>query len=380
MLGLSRHVDTAKRIIGEFSEKNVTLLAAAVAYNAFLSLAPILVLLLVVVTAVGGGLEDRVVALAQENFPGPIADLVVEVFRGGAGDPAASVVGLVVLVWGSLKLFRGLDSSFSEIYETTEEVSFSGQVADGLVVLGALVLAVLATVGVTAVFAALGGVIPYIGLLTPLVLVGGLLLAFLPIYRRFPDANVGWREALPGAAFAAVGWAAFQALFQVYFTFSGGGSDSLFGGVVVVITWLYFSGLVLLLGAVINAVLGGHTGEPDEEPEIDAPPEPRLWDVTETDGTIMRQGGLDADEFATYLRGLRETLTGRYERMRPTADPDLVARLPPPDGDVSVVERSAPQGDRRALSVTLSWWADGRADDSKLEERLDPQERSTPPN
>ena len=364
MLGVSRHVATVKQVFREFSEKNVTLMAGGVAYNALLSLAPILVLLLVVVTAVGGGLEDRVVALAQENFPGPIADLVVEVFRGGAGDPAASVVGLVVLVWGSLKLFRGLDTSFSEIYETTEEVSLFNQITDGLVILVALVLAVLATVGVTALFAVLGGVIPYLGLLTPLVLVGGLLLAFLPMYSRFPDADVGWREALPGAAFAAVGWAAFQALFQVYLTFTGGGSDSLFGGMIVVITWLYFSGLVLLLGAVINAVLGGHTADPDEEPEIDAPPEPRLWEVTETDGTTRRRGALDADQFAIYLRGLRETLTGRYEGMRPTADPELVAQLPPPDGDVSVVEHSAPQGDRRALSVTLSWWADVEPDDA----------------
>ncbi len=71
MVDLSRRKQTGKRIISEFSEKNLTFMAAGIAYNAFLSLAPILVLLLVVVSAVGGGLEDRIVELAQESFPGP---------------------------------------------------------------------------------------------------------------------------------------------------------------------------------------------------------------------------------------------------------------------------------------------------------------------
>jgi len=43
-----------KRVFSEFSEKNVTFMAAGLAYNAFISLAPMLVLLFLVLSVIGG--------------------------------------------------------------------------------------------------------------------------------------------------------------------------------------------------------------------------------------------------------------------------------------------------------------------------------------
>ncbi|TYL37991.1 YihY/virulence factor BrkB family protein [Natronococcus pandeyae] len=350
--------DTGKEIAAEFSEKNVTFMAAGIAYNAFLSLAPILVVLLVVVSTVGGGLEQRVVELSQESLPGPIADIVAEVFQGGAGDPAASVVGFIVLIWGTLKIFRGLDTAFSEIYETTAESSFTGKLVDGLIVLAAVVVAIVATIGVTALFARLANVIPYIGMVTPLVLVFGLVAAFLPMYYRFPDTDVGWRYVVPGAAFAAVGWAAFQALFQVYLTFTGGSSDSLFGGVVVVITWLYFSGLVLLAGAVINAVLGGHTTE-----KVDNTEAADDGDESAAAFETRLKTEMNADEFAAYLHNLRAALAGSGGEKQSTTGADDADRYPGPDDSVTVTEQSKSEDDERELSITLRWQA--TVDESK---------------
>lgn len=354
MAELSSVANTGQAIAAEFFEKNVTFMAAGIAYNAFLSVAPILVVLLVVVSAIGGGLEQQIVTLARESLPGPIADVVAQVFEGGAADPAASIVGLVVLIWGTLKLFRGLDTAFSEIYETTAKNSFSDKLVDGLVVFVVVVIAVVITVGLTALFAALSGVIPYIGVLTPLVLVGGLLIAFLPMYYRFPDADLGWREVLPGAAFAAVGWAAFQALFQVYLAFSGGGSDSLFGGIVVVITWLYFSGLVLLLGAVINAVLGGHASGKAGGVGRGA-----------SEYETRREETMSRDEFAEYLTELREVLTDRYEEMRPTDNADVADRYPVPNSDITVIEQSKPDGHEQEWSVAFRWRAPADESDAQ---------------
>ncbi|WP_235853462.1 YihY/virulence factor BrkB family protein [Halosimplex salinum] len=248
-----------KRVFADVSEKNVTFMAAGLAYNAFISLAPLLFVLFIALNVVGGGLEDRVVSAAQEWLPGPIAEVVAELFAGDPSAGGASVIGLVVLIWGALKIFRGLDTAFSEIYETTGRNSFLDKLRDGLVVFVALVLAVLATVGVSAAVALFADTVPLLSYTSPLVLLGGLLLAFLPMYYVFPDADLGIRDVLPGAAFAAVGWAAFQSLFQVYLAFSDPGSGSFFGGVIVVVTYLYFSALVLLLGAVINAVTGDHS-------------------------------------------------------------------------------------------------------------------------
>lgn len=341
MVQFASLTNSGKAIAAEFSAKNVTFMAAGIAYNAFLSLAPILAVLLVVVTTVSQSLERQIIALAENSLPGPIAGVVARVFQGGAGDPTASVVGLVVLVWGTLKLFRGLDTAFSEIYETTGQNSFTDKLIDGLVVFAVVVVAVVLTVGVTALFARLSDVIPYVGLLTPVVLVGGLLVAFLPMYYRFPDANLGWREVLPGAAFAAVGWAAFQALFQVYLIFSGGGTDSVFGGIVVVITWLYFSGLVLLLGAVINAVLGGHTSGKAGGVGRGA-----------SEYETRREETMANDEFAAYLADLRSSLIRDEGVMDPLDTPDR--RSVPTDG-ITVIEQSKRDGDGEEWSVGFRW-------------------------
>jgi membrane protein len=358
-------VDLGKRLASEFSEKNVSFMAGGIAYNALVSLAPLLILLLTFVSVGGGGLEDRLVGAVERSLPGPIADVVVQILSVETTATGASVVGLVVLVWGTLKIFRGLDTAFSEIYETEANNSFLDQVVDGVVVLVALAVSVVTTVAVSAVFAAFSEAVPFVGALTPLVLVAGLVLAFFPMYYRFPDADVGWRDVLPGTLFAALGWAALQAVFQVYLLFKGGGSESFFGGVLVVVTWLYFSGLVLLLGAVLNAVLGAHaSGDPGGIGRGAA------------SGTadVERSEPLARDELASYLRDRRKQLTGHYAEMHPTAEPtetrhlagdeevrELVGtlrRVRPvrsPDDEVEVIERSGRDGDGQVKSITLRW-------------------------
>lgn len=339
-------VRTGKRVLSEVSEKNIPFMAAGIAYNAFISLAPLLILLLLVVSLTGGGLEDRLVAVTGEILPTPIANVVEGIFQSESGTSSASVVGIVVLTWGTLKVFRGLDIAFSEIYETSEQNSLVDKLIDGLVVFVAIIVAILGTVGVTAAFVRFADILPYVGLLTSLVLIGGLVLAFLPMYYRFPDANLGWREIIPGAVVAAVGWAAFQALFRVYLQFSGEGSSGFFGGVVIVVTWLYFSSIILLFGAVINAVIGGHTSGKAGGVGRGA-----------TGYETRREELMDREEFAAYLTELREEVGGRYEGMRPSHHGERGFRRPL--GDVEVVEQTKEDGDDHRWEVAFRWRSPG---------------------
>lgn len=333
MLSVPSATATAKAVFSEFTEKNVTLMAAGIAYNAFVSLVPLLLLLLLTVTVLGGGLEERLVDIARRSLPGPIADVVVQVFNGDSAATGASFVGLVVLVWGSLKIFRGLDMAFSEIYGTESENTIADQLKDGVVVLVGLVLAGITTAVASAVFAVLSDTIPGIGFLTPLVLVFGLVLAFFPMYYLFPDVDLGWRQVVPGVVFSAVGWAALQSFFQVYLAFRGDGLANVFGGIVLVVTWLYFSGLVLLLGAVINAVISGHA--PGAADEHEGRSQGRTLDRKET---------LDGDELAQYLRELREGVADR--------DGDGVSG---PPSDAELAEYTATDGDEEERTVVLRW-------------------------
>ncbi|RKD97192.1 YhjD/YihY/BrkB family envelope integrity protein [Halopiger aswanensis] len=319
---IRRSVSFGKTVAAGFQQKNVTFMAASIAYQAFISLLPLLVLVFFLVTIVGGDQFATEVTAATEGFLPDSGQLIIEnAIEDSPASAGSSIIGLVVLLWGALKIFRGLDTAFSEIYETTAESSLIDQLRDGLIVFGALGGALLAAVAASIVLAFFP-TIPFISVLQPLLLVGVLTVAFLPMYYYFPDADVTAREVLPGAAVAAVGWTALQSLFQVYVSFAGSSeSAGPLGAILLLLTWLYFGGLILLLGGVVNAVSAGRL-----EPEADADE-----DTDETDAV---------DEFETIpeskrppmiddVQREREHLTGQLEtvvRERDQLQHDLAAQ------------------------------------------------------
>ncbi|WP_225334886.1 YihY/virulence factor BrkB family protein [Halomicrobium urmianum] len=340
MVSTSNVLGVGKRVFSDFSEKNVTFMAAGLAYYAFVSLAPALLLLVLVLTTLGVGLKQRIVQTVQNYVPGPVSSVVAQILQSEASIAGTGIIGLVVILWGALKIFRGLDTAFSEIYETESDNSFTDTLRDGLVVLLAILLAVVTVVGATLIFGIFADTIPLLGLLTPLILVAGLALAFYPMFYVFPDVDMELKDPVPGVLFAAVGWAIFQGLFQVYLSFSDPGSGGFAGGIIVVITYLYFSSLVFLLGAVLNAVLGGHSsGKPGGVGRGSA-----------THRTVRKES-LDRRELGNYLDGLRTDLLG-YDGVTPSPTQGEEEHGPP-EGDVRLVEHASADGDER--SVTLQW-------------------------
>lgn len=270
MVNVRRVVPVTRAVIGGIKKQNVSFMAASIAYQAFISLIPLLVLLFFLVSVLGDeGLAAEVTAMTEGFMPESGNQLLEDTIEGSVATAGTSIIGIVTLLWGSLKIFRGLDTAFSEIYASTAENSIASQIRDGLIVFGALVLALVAAAGATAVFAFFPN-IPFIGLLNPLLLVVGLTVAFYPMYYFFPDVEVTKREILPGVVVAAVGWAALQALFQVYVSLSSGstGGEAL-GAVILLLTWLYFGGFVLLIGAVVNATVGGQLPSLEENGTTD---------------------------------------------------------------------------------------------------------------
>lgn len=254
MAGVSGVVSFGRTVVSRAREENVTFMAGSIAYQAFTSLAPLLVLAVFFVSLIAGErLADRVVALTG-TLVAPTATPVVRAIIETQPAVGASVVGLITLVWGSFRLFHGLDTAFSEIYDTQSASSLRDHVEDVVVVAVALFGAVFAAVLATAAFAALD--VPHLGLVAPFLLIGGLVPAFYPMYRRFPDADVSLRETLPGVLVAATGWAGIQAVFQVYVAFAGRATTaSVIGAVLFLLTWLYLGSLVLLVAAVVNATV-----------------------------------------------------------------------------------------------------------------------------
>jgi len=243
-------------VVAEVREQNVPFMAGSIAYSAFVSLFPLLLLALLVASAVGGrALADYVVANTGDYLTPTGRELLTDTILRAGARLEVSILGLLVLGWGVLKVFRGLDTAFSTLYESRRSNDFTDQLRDGLVVLGTIALAVAAMVAAGAVFATFEG-IPYVRYLNPLFLVAGLTVVFFPVYYVYPDRDLSARQVLPGTVVAAVGWAVLQAVFQVYVSISQTAEIyGVVGGVLLLITWLYFAALVLLLGATVNVVL-----------------------------------------------------------------------------------------------------------------------------
>lgn len=354
---MSSHLGSAKpfarAVVDEIRTENVTFMAGSIAYQAFLSLLPLLILVFFVVSAVGDQqLATQVETQTNAFLPESAQTLLGNAIAGNAGSTGVSVIGIVTLLWGSLKIFRGLDMAFSEIYDSEAKNSFLDQVTDGLVVLVTIGVAILAAGAATTIFAVFEDV-PFIGLLSPLALVVALTIAFVPMYYFFPDIDVSVREVLPGVLVAAVGWTALQALFQIYVSFSSKtDAYGILGAIIILLTWLYFSGLILLLGAVVNAVLAGRTG--DRAPgsggtAVNAAADGKASDdVATTIGERWNEGerratggneGTRAD-FARYLRDVGSGFSGTGTAMVRVGSED-VALHPPTAGiryDVAVVD------------------------------------------
>lgn len=249
---VSRSIALGRAVIAGVREEAVTFAAAAVAYYAFVSLFPLALLALVVAATVGGpGLADRVVILTERFLTPQASRLLAESITAESPRSGATVVGALFLLWSSLKVFRGIDHAFSIVYGTTEELTLLGGIRQAVLALSAIGTGIVAVSAVTTLVSVVAE--PVVNLLAPLVLVGTLVVAFLPLYYLFPDVEVGFEEALPGTVFAAVSWALLSAGFQVYA--SNARTFALYGvvgGVLLVLTWLYLASLVLIVGAVLN--------------------------------------------------------------------------------------------------------------------------------
>lgn len=260
----------AKAMVAIAQHKQLTFLAAGVAYYAFVSLIPALLLALVVATTVGGAaLSDRLIALTNDFLTPTGQEAITGAVVETPGASGATVVGGLFLMWGALKVFRALNTAFLVVYEQTETADFVGELADAALVSLGVGGGFLVMVGVGTLLAALP-LGPFAWLVGIFGLPVVLTVCFLPMYHRFPNPPISLTRALPGAAVAAVGWTLLQAGFQLYAASAGQyQAYGVIGGVLLFVTWLYIAAIIVIVGAVINVVLAGRV-DVDEIERLEA--------------------------------------------------------------------------------------------------------------
>jgi membrane protein len=242
-------------------DNQVTFLAAAIAYYAFVSIIPLALLGLALGQFVGADRLAPIVSGGEQFLTPEALDIVGRSLVDRRARGGVTVVGTVVLLWTGSKVFRGLDIAFSQVYGGTESESLASKLLDVLIVLGAIPAALVAA-------ALLGVVAPHFqwlpgsGLLSRFALLPVLGAVFFPMYYRFPDVEVTVREVLPGTAVAAVGWALLATGFSIYATsLASFHLYGVLGAGLLLVTWFYLGGIIIMVGAVVNTVLAGAPSE-----------------------------------------------------------------------------------------------------------------------
>jgi membrane protein len=92
---------------------------------------------------------------------------------------------------------------------------------------------------------------------------GVFVLVFGAMYKVLPDAIIEWSDALVGALLTAVLFIAGKFLIGLYIDHSNvGGAYGPAGAIIVLLTWVYYSSIIVLMGAELTRGLADARGKP----------------------------------------------------------------------------------------------------------------------
>jgi membrane protein len=256
-------------IIRKFLADRGTHLAAMIAYFAILAFVPLLFLALSLLAFAGEQDESSyLIEELERTFPENSVENILEAVSEIQEQAAElSVIGGIGLIWAALGFFSVLESAFNIVYGLPNRPFIRQKGFVLLLTAAALIVLflalVIASVGVELVRRA-GIAEGFLSYLYALLVSTALLLGMTwSLYRLLTNTPLTWRETLPGAIVAAI---LLQASFQVLPLFVRLSNELValqaYGGLVLLLVWLYVMANILVLGAEVNWWIGrGRSGE-----------------------------------------------------------------------------------------------------------------------
>jgi membrane protein len=292
-------VDFLKLTYKEVSEDHVMAFAGNLTYKGLFAIFPFFTFLLsllgifnadnlvnTMVNKLSGVVPESATAFIKDQLLGITQSQAESAFTFGA------IVSIALALWGVSGAFRSVMEAMNVMYEVDEDrpfwkvygLSIFMSLAVVVLLLGSLVLvvfgepigvAVADLVGLGSVFATVWSIAQW-----PVVACV-VLFAFALIYYFAPAAEQRFRWISPGSIIAFVFWLIFSLLFSLYAsTFGGSSYNETYGslaGVIVLMLYVYYSALIMLVGAEMNQVIEWHIpggkDEGDKIPEIDRKPD-----------------------------------------------------------------------------------------------------------
>jgi membrane protein len=249
---LGRALEVQQRY-GELRSNNV---AAAVTFQAFVSLFPLLLVIVGVLGLVAkhGDVDVAGKIIGNLGVTGDAADTITKAVNTAKDSGAvAGPIGLVGLLWSGLGLVNALQYALNQAWQV-EERGIKDKAVGMVWLVGAAVLFVGAS-AVTTVVNWLPGFAAPVGIVVGLAVNFGL---WLWTFKVLPNRDLPWRAHIPGAILGAIGMEVLKVLGGIYVPRAVANSSELYGTLGVVfalLAWLLFFGRLIMYSAVLNVVL-----------------------------------------------------------------------------------------------------------------------------
>jgi membrane protein len=270
-------------------DANITGQSAMVAYNMLLAVVPVALLGLFVAGEVlkSPSVQRSVLSDLREIFPGATEHTLNALLRQiTTSVTSTGVLALLASLWLGSSFWGALDTAFGSIYACRSR-RWIEQKRFGLAMLIVVLVFMVATVAVPTVQSILkeGAAnlpfglenVPGVVYSASLALsVGLVFICMAVIYSRVPNRRVPWRAVWPGALGATLAIGVVDYAFPAYLsnisTIARFGTTIVF--VLITLGWFYLLALLILSGAIVNAMRLGEEMAAVRGPAASEPPLP----------------------------------------------------------------------------------------------------------
>lgn len=266
-------LSTWKGFIQGFSQKvtqaDLSGMGAQLAYFFLLSLFPLLIFVMTLVPFLNLP-QEQVYTMMKDLLPEQVYSLIGDTLKDVLENRNGGLlsVGILATLWSASNGVNALIKSLNQSYGKAETRPFiiarSMSVVFTLVLILLVVVALILpvfgsqighflanTIGLGEQFGAIFD--KFRILLPPLVIFCGLVF----MYWLGPNVKMYLRSAIPGAIVSTVCWLVISYVFSIYINnFSNySATYGSIGGIIILMLWLYITGMVLMIGGLVNAIM-----------------------------------------------------------------------------------------------------------------------------
>jgi len=255
-------------------------LAAALAYYAIFSIAPLLMIIIAIIALVFGEraakneIAGQLQVLVGPDAAGMIQTMIASMHNRASGI-WATIIGTLTIVLGASGLFGQVQSALDTIWHALPPkkgnvlhlvkerlIHFAMVLGMGALLLLSLFTGIAAT-AITNYFN-VGSLLQTVNIVTSFVLI---MLLFAIIYKALPSVKIAWWDVWIGSAVTSVLFTLGKLFIDMYMANSSIGSAyGAAGSLVVLLVWVYYSAQIFLLGAEFTHVYAKKFGSMKKTP------------------------------------------------------------------------------------------------------------------